>query len=239
MTSQTVDHSVQEKARPRDWIQMGLAYLIMPIVLFLCAMDLNWWQGWFFSILLIVVGIGSRVLAEKKHPGLMAERGKLGKNQNVQPWDKVLAPLMAISITFPLFIVAGLDHRFGWSPAIPVWLNIVGLIVVAMGYSYATWAIIENQFFSGLVRIQMERGHKVCDSGPYRFVRHPGYAGNMLAVPGIILALGSVWTIIPGILALIIAIIRTRLEDQVLQKELPGYNSYANRVRYRLIPGIF
>lgn len=239
MTPQVVDHNTHEKANPRSWIQMGLAYLIMPIVLFLCAMDLNWWQGWVFSAMLLVIGIGSRVLAEKKHPGLMAERGKLGKNQNVQPWDRVLAPLMAISITFPLFIVAGLDHHFGWSPIIPVWLNIFGLLLVALGYSYATWAIIENQFFSGLVRIQKERGHVVCDSGPYRFVRHPGYAGNMLAVPGIVLALGSVWTIIPAILALIIAIIRTQLEDKVLQKELPGYREYANHVRYRLIPGIF
>ena len=85
----------------------------------------------------------------------------------------------------------------------------------------------------------MDRGHLVCDSGPYRIVRHPGYAGNIPPLLGVVLALGSVWTLIPAIIALIIAFIRTILEDQTLLQELPGYRAYANRVRYRLIPGIF
>jgi protein-S-isoprenylcysteine O-methyltransferase Ste14 len=79
----------------------------------------------------------------------------------------------------------------------------------------------------------------VCDSGPYRIVRHPGYAGNILALLGIVLALSSMWTLIPAAVALIIAVIRTALEDQTLQDELPGYRDYARRVRYRLIPGIY
>jgi len=79
----------------------------------------------------------------------------------------------------------------------------------------------------------------VCDSGPYRIVRHPGYAGNMLALPGMVLALSSMWTLIPTAVALIIAVIRTALEDQTLQEELPGYRDYARRVRYRLIPWIY
>ena len=99
--------------------------------------------------------------------------------------------------------------------------------------------MVENRFFSTMVRIQTDRGHTVCDSGPYRIVRHPGYAGNMLALPGIVLALGSGWTIIPALVALIIAVIRTRLEDRTLQDELPGYRDYARRVRYRLFPGIY
>ena len=169
----------------------------------------------------------------------MAERGKFGKDQNVKRWDKVLAPLMAISLSFPLFIVAGLDHHFGWSPEFPIWLNILGLLLIIIGYTFASWAIIENRFFSSVTRIQKERGHTVCDSGPYRVVRHPGYAGKVLALPGIFMALGSVWTIIPVIVALIIAVTRTALEDKTLQEELPGYRNYVNRVRYRLIPGVF
>ena len=98
---------------------------------------------------------------------------------------------------------------------------------------------MENRFFFSTVRIQTDRGHVVCDSGPYRIVRHPGYAGNMLSLPGIVLALGSVWTLIPVAVALIISVIRTVLEDQTLQKELPGYRDYAQRVRYRLFPGIY
>jgi protein-S-isoprenylcysteine O-methyltransferase Ste14 len=239
MESKKVDQHGYEKAGALNWIKLILTYLLMPMVLLLIGWDLAWWQGWLYSVLFVVIGIGSRVLAEKRHPGLMAERGKFGKDQNVKPWDKVLAPLMAISLSFPLFIVAGLDHRFGWSTEFPIWLNILGFILITFGYAFASWAIIENRFFSSVTRIQKERGHVVCDSGPYRIVRHPGYAGNILALPGIVLALGSVWTIIPAIIALIIAVIRTALEDKTLQEELPGYRDYARRVRYRLIPGVF
>jgi protein-S-isoprenylcysteine O-methyltransferase Ste14 len=171
--------------------------------------------------------------------GLLAERGKLGKGQNVKSWDKVLAPLMAVSISFPLLIVAGLDHHLGWSPVFPTWLNILGFILIVLGYSLVGWAMAENRFFSGMVRIQTDRGHMVCDGGPYRMVRHPGYAGSILSLLGIVLALGSVWTIIPAIVALIIVVIRTALEDQTLQEELPGYREYVRRVRHRLIPAVF
>ncbi|WP_297798278.1 isoprenylcysteine carboxylmethyltransferase family protein [uncultured Eudoraea sp.] len=239
MVSKKVDQHGYEKAGARYWIGLILTYFLMPLVLLIIGWDLAWWQGWLYSVLFLVIGIGSRVLAEKRHPGLMAERGKFGKDQNVKPWDKVLAPLMAISLSFPLFIVAGLDHHFGWSPVFPIWLNILGFILIILGYVFASWAIVENRFFSSVTRIQMERGHVVCDSGPYRIVRHPGYAGNILALPGIVLALGSVWTIIPVILALIIAVIRTALEDKTLQVELSGYRDYVRRVRYRLIPGVF
>jgi protein-S-isoprenylcysteine O-methyltransferase Ste14 len=108
-----------------------------------------------------------------------------------------------------------LDHRFGWSPLFPIWLNFLGLVLIALGYTFAEWALVENRFFSTTVRIQTDRGHVVCDSGPYRIVRHPGYAGNIPPLLGI------------------------TLEDRTLQDELPGYRDYARRVRYRLIPGIF
>ncbi len=239
MVSKKADQHGYEKAGGLQWIKLILTYLLMPLVLLIIGWDLAWWQGWLYSVLFIVIGIGSRVLAEKRHPGLMAERGKFGKDQNVKRWDKVLAPLMAISLSFPLFIVAGLDHHFGWSPEFSIWLNILGFMLITFGYCFASGAIIENRFFSSVTRIQKERGHAVCDSGPYGIVRHPGYAGNLLALPGIVLALGSVWTIIPVIVALIIAVIRTVLEDKTLQEELPGYQDYAHRVRYRLIPGVF
>jgi len=234
-----VNQNPYEKASPRQWIALTLTYLLMPLVLLASAWDLGWWQGWLYSILIVAIGVGSRILAEKRHPGLMAERSRLGKDQNVKPWDKILAPLMAIGMTFPLFIVAGLDHRFGWSPEFPIELNILGFALIVLGYSFASWAIIENRFFSSMVRIQMDRKHVVCDSGPYKIVRHPGYAGNLLALPGIALALSSAWTLVPGIIAIVIAVIRTRLEDRALQEELPGYKEYAGRVRYRLIPGIY
>ena len=239
MVSKTVDQNTFKTASPKDWLGSIIAYLLIPLVLMICGWDYGWWQGWFYSVLIVVTGIGPRMWIEKKRPGLMAERGKFGKAQNVKSWDKLLAPLMAVSISFPLVIVAGLDHHFGWSPVFPTWLNILGFILIVLGYTYSGWAFTENRFFSTVVRIQTDRGHMVCDSGPYRIVRHPGYAGNILALPGIMLALSSVWTIIPVIVALIITAIRTTLEDKTLKEELPGYEDYARRVRYRLIPFIF
>lgn len=239
MTPETVDQKAPQSVSPQYLAGLIITYLLVPLVLMISAWELDWWQGWLYSALITVAAIGPRLWAEKRHPGLLAERGKFGKDQVVKSWDKVMAPLMALSISFPLFIVAGLDHRFGWSPRFPVWLNIVGFILIALGYTFGGWAMVENRFFSTMVRIQTDRGYRVCDSGPYRLVRHPGYAGNILALPGIVLALGSVWTIIPVLIAVVIAVIRTRLEDRTLQDELPGYRDYTRRVRYRLFPGIY
>ncbi len=239
MTSKTGDKEAFQTASPKYWVRSIIMYLLIPLVLLISGWDPGWWQAWLYSALIVIAGIAPRIWAEKKHPGLMAERGKFGKTQDVKSWDKVLSLLMAVSLTFPLFIVAGLDHSFGWSPLFPIWLNILGFILIVPGYSFAAWALTENRFFSTVVRIQKDRGHVVCDTGPYRIVRHPGYAGNILALPGIVLALGSAWTIIPVIVALIIAVIRTTLEDKTLQEELQGYQDYASRVRYRLIPGVF
>jgi protein-S-isoprenylcysteine O-methyltransferase Ste14 len=224
-----------------QWLRLILTYLLIPMVLLVSGWDLGWWEAWLFSLLIVAAGIGARAWAERRHPGLLAERerARSDETEGVKPWDRALAPLMAVSISFPLVIVAGLDHRFGWSPAFPRWLSIAGLILIALGYAFGAWAFAENRFFSSLVRIQTDRGHVVCDSGPYRIVRHPGYLGNVLPLPGIVLALGSVWTLLPAAIALVIVVARTALEDRTLQEELPGYRDYARRVCYRLIPGIY
>lgn len=239
MTSNVVDQKAVQTISPRQWIGLIVVYLFIPLVLFVCGGDFSWWQAWVFSLLIVAAGVGGRILAEQRHPGLLAERQNIGNIQEAKTWDKVLAPLMALSVGFPLVIVAGLDHRFGWSPVFPLWLIVLGIFLIAVGYALAVWALVENRFFSGVVRIQTDRGHVVCDSGPYRIVRHPGYAGNILALPGVVLALGSLWTLIPAAVALVIAVIRTALEDRTLQEELPGYQEYARRVRYRLFPGIY
>jgi protein-S-isoprenylcysteine O-methyltransferase Ste14 len=239
MALKTVDQNPVQTLNPYQWIRLVMTYLLIPLVLGVCGWDFGWWQAWVFSLLIVVAGIAGRIWAERRHPGLLAERNKFENVPGVKQWDKVLAPLMGISVSFPLVIVAGLDHRFGWSPVFPAWLNFLGFILIGIGYALAVWALVENRFFSSMVRIQSDRGHVVCDSGPYRIVRHPGYAGNILPLPGIVLALGSVWTLIPAAVALIIAVIRTALEDRTLQEELPGYRDYARRVRYRLIPWIY
>jgi protein-S-isoprenylcysteine O-methyltransferase Ste14 len=239
MSSKTDDPKVIRTASPVQWIGVSVVYLLIPSVLLVCGGDLGWWQAWGFSLLFGAAALGGRIWAERRHPGLMAERQDMDKFQSAKAWDKVLGPLMALSVSFPLVIVAGLDHRFGGSPVLPLWLVVLGFLLISLGYAFGAWALIENRFFSSVVRIQVDRGHVVCDSGPYRVVRHPGYAGSTLALFGIVLALGSLWTLIPAAVALIIAVIRTVLEDRALQDELPGYRDYARRVRYRLIPGIY
>jgi protein-S-isoprenylcysteine O-methyltransferase Ste14 len=239
MVSKPDSQEAVQAVSPRQWIGLVVVYLSMPLVLLVCGGDFDWWQAWVYSLLIVAAGIGGRIWAERRHPGLLAERQSIEKMQSAKAWDKVLAPLMALSVVFPLVIVAGLDHRRGWSPVFPLWLIVLGFILISLGYAFATWALVENRFFSSTVRIQTDRGHVVCDSGPYRIVRHPGYAGNIPPLLGIVLALGSVWTLIPAAVALIIAVIRTVLEDQTLQEELPGYRDYARRVNYRLIPGVY
>ena len=239
MSPNADDPKAAQAASPRQWIRLVVVYLFIPLVLLVCGGDFGWWQAWGYSLLIVAAGPGGRIWAERRHPGLVAERQNMEKAQSAKAWDKVLAPLMALSLSFPLVIVAGLDHRFGWSPVFPLWLIVLGFLLISIGYAFAAWALIENRFFSSVVRIQVDRGHVVCDSGPYRIVRHPGYAGNMLALLGMVLALSSTWTLIPVAVALIIAVLRTVLEDQTLQDELPGYRDYAQRVRYRLIPRIY
>ena len=239
MTSKTVDREAIEPSTARQWIGLVVVYFSIPLILLVCGGDIGWWQAWIYTVLFVASGIGGRIWAEWRHPGLTAERQNTEKFQSAKGWDKVLAPLMALSLTYPLVIVAGLDHRFGWSPEFPLWLIVSGFILISLGYAFAAWAFAENRYFSSVVRIQADRGHAVCDSGPYRIVRHPGYAGNIPPLLGIVLALSSAWTLIPAAVALIIAVARTALEDRTLQNELPGYRDYTRRVRYRLLPGIY
>ena len=239
MSAKTKGKEAAQAASSRHWINLVVVYLLIPLILLICGGDLDWWQAWLYSFLIVAAGIGGRIWAERRHPGLLAERQDIKNFQNAKAWDKVLAPLMAVSVGYPLVVVAGLDHRFNWSSELPLWLIAIGFVLISLGYAFATWALAENRFFSSVVRIQADRLHTVCDSGPYRFVRHPGYAGNIIALFGIVLALGSLWTLIPATVASIIAVIRTVLEDRTLQAELPGYRDYAQSVRYRLIPWIY
>ena len=173
-----------------------------------------------------------------KTPDLIAERGQALDKEDTEPWDKVLMPL-GIIVAIVMLIIAGLDKRFEWSPNLPLLLNITAFVITALGYSLGTWATSVNRFFSAVVRIQRDRGHTVVSSGPYRLIRHPGYAGTVVTSLATPLLLGSLWALIPAALAVCLLIIRTALEDRTLQEELEGYHDYAARVRYRLLPGVW
>jgi protein-S-isoprenylcysteine O-methyltransferase Ste14 len=228
-----------KSVQPRQWIGLVAAYVSIPLTLMICGGSFAWWQAWIYALLIVGVGLGSRVWGERRHPGLTAERQDIDKMQGVKTWDKVLAPLMALSFGFPPVIVAGLDYRYGWSSPFLLWVSLFGFILILLGYAFAGWAFVENRFFSSMVRIQTDRGHVVCDSGPYRILRHPGYAGNILALIGIALALSSVWTFVPVAVAFFITVVRTGLEDRTLRMELSGYLEYSQQVSYRLIPWVY
>jgi protein-S-isoprenylcysteine O-methyltransferase Ste14 len=135
--------------------------------------------------------------------------------------------------------IAGLDERFSWSPDLPDYIQIIALAVIFLGSMFGTWAMLANRFFSSHVRIQTDRGHNVVSSGPYRILRHPGYAGAVLGWVAAPVFFSSIWVVIPAVFAIAAGILRTSLEDQTLQEELPGYKEYASKVRYRLVPGIW
>jgi protein-S-isoprenylcysteine O-methyltransferase Ste14 len=138
-----------------------------------------------------------------------------------------------------MLLTAGLDARFGWSPELPLAFKIGMLPVAVLGHLLILWAMKANKFFSGVVRIQKDRGHSVITGGPYKVVRHPGYVGMIVFGFATPLVLGSLWAFIFGVLMMCITVARTVLEDRTLQEELEGYKDYAGLVRYRLLPGIW
>ncbi len=195
-------------------------------------------MAWAYIGLTTAFSLGSRIVMQWKSPELAAEHGKFSQNEGIKAWDKVLMPLILI-ITIVMLIVAGLDRRFEWSPNLPVWIYTAAFATTALGYSLSTWAMLVNRFISPLVRIQRDRGHVVVTSGPYRFVRHPGYAGAAATSVATPLLLGSLWALVPAALAICLLIVRTALEDRTLQEEMEGYHDHTARVRFRLLPGLW
>lgn len=217
-------------------VLFSLFFMFIPLIL---SGDYRWIEGWTFAAISLVVSILSRVLAAHKNPDIIQERASFTDSQGIKAWDKKIVPWIAFYIPALTYVIFGLDRRFGWSMSVLEVIRGLGLVLFLAGFALSTWAMVENRFFSSVVRIQTERGHKVCDSGPYRWVRHPGYLGGLIAWFGMPLFMGSLWGYLPVFLQVILYVFRTRLEDQTLQAELPGYQDYAQRVRYRLLPGVW
>ena len=196
-------------------------------------------MAWVYVTLIIAIAGVNLVIMFRISPGLLVERSQFLKGKGVKRWDKVLAPLMAIYGPLSLWVVAGLDRRFGWTAEIPLTVQVAALAIIAIGYVLITWAVAVNRFFSSVVRIQRDRGHRVITTGPYRWVRHPGYTGGGIAFLATPLALGSLWAFIPAGLTIMLLIVRTVFEDRTLQAELVGYQDYMQQTRYRLIPGFW
>jgi protein-S-isoprenylcysteine O-methyltransferase Ste14 len=217
-------------------IQRMTIFLIFAVILFAAAGTLNWIRGWVYFLYMLFIEVCMFIILAKKAPETLNQRGVL--HAGVKTFDKVfMAVWLALVLITP--IVAGFDAvRFRWS-SMPIATLYVGAAVIAVVIPFGTWAMVENEHFEQFVRIQTDRKHRVVTSGPYRIVRHPGYAGSVLGALGVPLMLGSWWTFAPAGAVVLLFIIRTALEDQTLRKELEGYEAYAQRTRFRLIPGIW
>jgi protein-S-isoprenylcysteine O-methyltransferase Ste14 len=219
--------------------QLLIVVVFLPLLPMIISGRWDWWEAWAFALILFLGFILSRVLAARRHPGIIAERAGSMDREDAKPWDRTLAPAMALGgMVIP--IIAGLDERFAWTPEpISLPIKIAAIAVMILAYIFSSWAMIENAYFSGIVRLQTDRGHSVCTTGPYRFIRHPGYVGAFWSYLAMPLLLDTAWGFIVVVLLLVVIIVRTRLEDRTLQEELPGYREYAQQVKYRLFPGIW
>lgn len=224
--------------RLRAVVLVLIFVLLAGVLPLLITWQWDWWEGWVYAVIVIGAFVVSRVFAAQRHPGILAERARGLGGRNVASWDRVLAPIVGFGgILIP--IVAGLDVRFAWSPVVALPVRLVALALILAGQALASWALVENAFFSGTVRIQKERGHHVVSTGPYRWMRHPGYSGAILSYLLTPVFLGALWALIPAVPLVMVFVVRTGLEDATLRRELAGYGDYAARVRYRLLPGVW
>jgi protein-S-isoprenylcysteine O-methyltransferase Ste14 len=223
----------------RAVILFVLFALLLPMVMFLTAGTLKWTMAWVYLAIHVFFTIGSRVLAWRKNPGLLRERARSLEAEDTKPWDRLLVVMVGLFVPLIFFLVAGLDFRYEASPEFSMTVQMIALVIVVLGFLWGTWAFVVNAYFSAVVRIQEDRGQTVVQDGPYRYMRHPGYASSLITNLAVPVMLGTLWALLPAIVIIIVLVIRTSKEDRTLQEELPGYKEYAQRTRCRLIPGIW
>ncbi|NIM95857.1 MAG: isoprenylcysteine carboxylmethyltransferase family protein [Anaerolineales bacterium] len=206
------------------------------IILFTAAGRTDWLMGWLVLGIYALISFTSLFSLDRD---LVDERVMMG-GRGVSTFDRAVASLSFLFL-FPLTLfVTGLDHgRYQWSPEFPYWLQGIGLLIFIAGNALGRWAMNSNEYFSTFLRIQDERDHAVVRTGPYKYIRHPGYAGAILAALALPIALGSLWALIPALIGAVGFVIRTLHEDRYLEAELDGYSEYARQVQFRLIPYVW
>ena len=218
--------------------RLGLL-LVFACLLFGSAGTLSWSRAWYYLLAVLVLESLTLSLLALRAPDTLNQRGVSGAG--VKPFDKAFAGLwLLLALVTP--VIAGLDSvRYRWSNGsnLPWSFFYSSLVVLVLASFFANWAMVENEYFEQFVRIQRERGHRVVTTGPYRFVRHPGYLGAVVGALTTPMMLGSAWTFVPAGLMALLFVVRTHLEDQTLKRELQGYEQYARRTRFRLVPWVW
>jgi protein-S-isoprenylcysteine O-methyltransferase Ste14 len=235
-TSANGSDQTHKPSKLRVLIRLLIFILILTIILFIVVGRWDWMTGWVYMTMYACVTVIG-VLVVPFDQELIDERTQI--KEGVKEWDKRITVIGSILYPLAIFIVAGLDARNIWSPPVPLALQFTALIVAAVSNLISIWATVVNKFYGRFVRIQKERGHFVIDEGPYQYIRHPGYLGQIIFSITSAIALASLWALIPSSLFAVLLIVRTALEDRTLQDELGGYKEYAARVRYRLLPGVW
>jgi protein-S-isoprenylcysteine O-methyltransferase Ste14 len=219
----------------RQFVPVVFSLAITSLCLFGSSGRFNWSNAWVLLGLNFAASVASTALFSR-NPDLLAERSnvKAGKK-----WDKPIVAIVVLVGPVATWTTAGLDTRFHWSAGMPPSAFIAGIVVAVLSAALVAWAMHSNKFFSSVVRIQKDRGHVVVASGPYRFVRHPGYTGMAAFTLATPLILNSRWAFVPAVVTAAVTGLRTVLEDRTLHNELEGYADYARRVKYRLAPPIW
>jgi protein-S-isoprenylcysteine O-methyltransferase Ste14 len=215
--------------------RLGLL-VIFGIILFTAAGRWDWPRAWAYLLVVFVVEISTLALLATKAPETLNQRGL--SHPDIEFFDKLFAVFwLALVLITP--VVAGLDAvRFRWS-MMPFSAFYVGMVVLSVAAVLGTWAMLENEHFEQFVRIQTDRSHRVVTTGPYQWVRHPGYLAAILGAMATPPMLGTWWTFIPVGFLTLLFVGRTHLEDRTLLTKLPGYEEYSLQTQFRLVPGIW
>lgn len=223
---------------------MKTSYLVKQVfgtllffsILFFSAGRIDYWQGLIYVIIGLIMFVLSYTVL-RIDPELLNERSKPG--EGTKSWDKIILGLSFL-VTIVMYIIAGLDSgRYHWSPDFHWSIYLIGIILTILGQLLFLIAQKQNKFFSSTVRIQTDRAHIVCETGLYKMVRHPAYLGSIIQSLGFPLLFGSLWSIFPISLSIILLLTRTHLEDKTLKAELNGYLEYSKKTRYKIIPYIW
>ena len=226
----------QVRVTRRRMLRIIAGVAVFPGTLFLSAGRLDWLEAWAFLLFFFVSSLTLRAWMLRHDRALVNERLSIGPN--VEKWDKVLMGTYTVLLVAMLVVSAVDAARFEWSST-PLGVRIFGWFGLGAALVVVWRAISANPFASRFVRIQDDRGHTVATGGPYRHVRHPMYVGAIIFCMCVPLVLGSWWGIVLSTGLAVLFVLRTALEDRTLVSKLTGYKNYADRVRYRLLPGIW